>query len=83
MRYSLFIKWRACRNYAPKVGDMSKSLQESFEDKLIKAKLRFFKSISEDFEPALREFQSPESKLPFLYSAKVHLLKTLLGRVFH
>lgn len=63
------------------VGRLIISLQSSFADPLMKAKISFFASISGDFEPMLREFQSPEPRFLFLYTAIISILKVVLSRI--
>lgn len=58
-----------------------KNLKEFFEDKLMKAKIAFYSSVALEFEPILRDFQSTEPKLPFLFTSLLSVLKTLLSRI--
>lgn len=54
---------------------------ENINDKFLKCKLAFYKTVSSDCEPFLRRFQSAEPLAPYLYSQLCNLMKTLLSRI--
>ncbi|XP_055620811.1 uncharacterized protein LOC129765028 [Toxorhynchites rutilus septentrionalis] len=53
---------------------------ECLKDPLLLAKLTFFKSVAAEVEPFLREFQTDNPMVPFLYNNLSQMARSILGR---
>jgi len=55
-----------------------KTVKAGLEDPLLPVKLAFFESICDNTEPFLREFQTDDPMVPFLYESLPDLLQTFM-----
>lgn len=55
-------------------------VSNALTDKLLSARLAFFRTLASDVEPFLTDFQSDDPLAPFLYERIVALLKTVMVR---
>jgi len=70
-----------CTHVKPKPNIQAfDTVQKTITDPFSEAKLHFFRTIADDFEPFLRRFQNDRPMFPFLYSFLLSLLNGVLKR---